>query len=217
MVSSTRVILGNVRCQNNHVLTVLPSVQLNNGDWVCSGCRCRGSERLAMNPESGNYPVFHCSLCHYDLCFKCASLATFGMSESPAIKGVLSSQCSVNINGDPMHPGQGCSMFYCGKQYAEKGGCLCGHCDGKCGPRNGDPCPDCLVSFELVALSKQMRCKKGHLLSITHYKGLPSEGVKCQKCGSPHMYMGRELWSYGMYCGECGINESFVCAHCASL
>ena len=46
----------------------------------------------------------------------------------------------------------GNGMQYCGRKYCKDGECVCGECDGMCGP-TGCACPSCTIAyFEVITI-----------------------------------------------------------------
>ena len=100
-------------------------------------------------------PLMHCMKCNYNMCPKCAfsKLTTFEF-EIPKL------ELGFNL---------GLGMIYCQKNYTESGFCLCGGCDGNCGPENGCPCPlcDAILGYNIYLKSNFMKCKCNRLLVKT--------------------------------------------------
>jgi len=196
--------LGNLKCPKGHCLTGL-SVKCRPNTFTCAVCK-------KHDPVSTN-PSFYCPLCGYDLCIDCASKALEGKKPATSLDNVVSSGFKVNISGTPCHIGQ-TGMLYCGKRYASRGQCICGSCDGCCGPNNGCPCPDCYTTFEMVVLSAGLRCSNSHPLTCVAYRTL-SKGLKCHSCGMELKDGDAKKAIIGLVCEDCGCGTTFLCARCA--
>jgi len=77
--------------------------------------------------------ISHCFKCNYSICSKCAFLNISSFQNKNNINIFNYSNTKfVNLGA-----------IYCGKKYTNEGYCLCGNCDGNCGPDNGCPCSMC--------------------------------------------------------------------------
>jgi len=201
-----RQVLGVIRCPSGHFLIYLPS-NYHRG-WSCDVCSQHGETDRAM-------PRFRCQECDYDVCARCAALAAGGMKQTDVLGEVIASGLRMNIAHCLVRIGERCPIFYCGGRYTSSGKCLCGTCDGQCGPNNGCPCQNCIVTLEMVLLSSGTRCSGGHLLSCVLYRSLPSSGIVCRSCGARKTRDGSDRWAIGLGCEECGYESSFICVSCA--
>ena len=165
--------------------------------FICNKCRQRYN--------SQNTKVLHCFNCDYDLCPSCA----FDILKT-----------SLPLNNAPMLPHLGSSGvggLYCGKKYANK--CLCGSCDGTCGPTNGCPCPICDIIFGYNIMLNWNRvctkCNKGNILEkstlkiIRNATGRYKAGFICNNCKK--LYFKNYLTVY--HCYNCDYD---ICSQCVS-
>ena len=193
LIKFCKKVLGNLKCPRNHYLVVFPS-KSRCGPWTCDTCHRSGP----MNTT----PVFYCPICDHDKCLRCTFNAAKKLTLKPrSIDEVISSSFTKNISGTTIHFGS-TKMLYCGGHF---GRCFCRSCNGFCGPNNGCPCNTCILTAELVMLSKGLKCKNNHLLTCIASKS----DLKCQKCGEKV----RSQFSLG--CELCGYKSSCICCGCA--
>ena len=85
-----------------------------------------------------NYiPLMHCIKCNYNLCPPCAfSKLSFYEDENINLPTFKISDLEAGFD-------LGVGSFYCKKNYVDSDFCICGGCDGNCGPENGCQCPLC--------------------------------------------------------------------------
>lgn len=75
-------------------------------------------------------------------------------------------------------------VVYCGRAFGGACRCLCGGCDGRCGPSNGCACAACTNAVRAALLACRPRCRAaGHALSVVAACDLPAEYV-CAWCGA---------------------------------
>ncbi len=154
--------------------------------------------------EKGYTKVLHCFNCGYDTCPECA----FNILK----------QSTINSASPNFHFGQSdTGLLYCGKKFTKK--CLCGNCNGVCGPNNGCPCPVCdIILGYNICLNWDMKCKRcnnGNILEkatlkiIHEVTGRYITGFKCNSCGKVYS----NNWSSVYHCYTCDYD---VCQPCAS-
>ena len=106
---------------------------------------------------------------------------------------------------------QSSQLRYCGKR---KNQCLCGRCDGRCGPNNGCPCGDCLVLVgnPSVAVNRigDPAVKGGRNGGPGGWTGLPPSQL---------WYCGRrkDQCRCGGCDGRCGPTNGCPCDDCAAI
>ncbi|MCQ2973131.1 MAG: hypothetical protein MJ209_07740 [archaeon] len=84
-------------------------------------------------------------------------------------------------------------LFYCGRKFSGYGKIISGSTDGRCGPMDGIPCPECdfILGYYLYASGK-MFCDKCsiYLIRITHatlIKIKPEfSKIKCSNCSKKY-------------------------------
>ena len=121
-----------------------------NPSFKCNICRSSFSQELFI-------PLMHCKKCNYNMCPKCAfSRITSFEQKIPKL-----------MEGNEI----GSGMIYCGNNYTNSEYCLCGTCDGNCGPDNGCPCPLCdsILGYNIYLKSNKMRCDKCNNLLVKTY------------------------------------------------
>ena len=192
-VTFMKKVLGNLKCPKGHYLIVFPS-KSRPASGLCDICK--------KSISHVSTPLFYCPLCTFDLCIRCAYLASTDFKKPDLIDDVISCNFQKNICDTPIKYGR-VDMFYCGQRC---GRCFCRSCDGFCGPDNGCPCQNCILTAEMAMLSSGLRCKRDHLLTcIVTLK----DEFKCQKCDkivtSP----------FSLGCELCGYNDSCICCKCA--
>ena len=113
--------------------------------------------------------------------------------------------------------GLGKGLLYCGNKYTNDGGCLCGKCDGHCGPDDGCPCPDCENTLSYILYSSgKMKCgfcKSNTLIRINIYnlKFIVKENsFKCNIC--KNTFYSNKHFIPLMRCFKCNYN---MCPKCA--
>lgn len=151
-------------------------------------------------------PVFHCFTCNYNVCPACS----FSYLKPQNLENY-----TANLPENGKENGEG--MLYCGKNYAEDSGCVCGGCDGNCGPTNGCPCPTCssILGYNIAISGKNIcgDCKECKLIKITlkelsTYDTGYKSGFECDVCGESCY----EDYIFLYHCSECGYD---VCSKCA--
>ena len=167
-----------------------------NPSFRCNICHSSFSQELFI-------PLMHCKKCNYNMCPKCAfSKITSFEQNIPNL-----------MKGDQI----GAGMIYCGQNYTNYESCLCGTCDGNCGPDNGCPCPLCdsILGYNIYLKSNKMRCDKCKNLLVKTYlyhlkkiKGLNK--FQCFLCS--YIYDNRFDCQVIYHCFKCKKN---VCQSCA--
>jgi hypothetical protein len=101
---------------------------------ICDACNKTPPWR-GIDFTKANY---QCRECDFDLCDMCA--AKWLLLEHENMRKLLT-----NSQGLTCRPGEGeCGhLLYCGREFCSPMSCLCGRCDGRCGPSSGCQCPDC--------------------------------------------------------------------------
>ena len=120
-------------------------------------------------------PLMVCKKCNYKLCPKCAfSKITVFEQKIPYIE-----------EGYKL----GAGMIYCKNNYVDPNYCLCGGCDGNCGPEKGCQCPLCdsILGYNIYLKSNNMRCNKCNnlLVKTTLYelkKNFGENAINSLKC-----------------------------------
>ena len=114
---------------------------------------------------------------------------------------------------------EGKGILYCGDIYTNPGNCVCGTCDGQCGPYDGCPCPDCdLALSSLLYSTGKMKCglcnKILRRINIYHLKHLQNkdissrENFRCNICNQNYYKNYIPL----MHCSKCNYIICPVCA-----
>jgi len=121
----------------------------SNPSFKCNICHSSFSEIFI--------PLMHCKKCNYNICPKCA-FSKISSFEQKIPKLMLGNEI-------------GSGMIYCGENYTNSEYCLCGTCDGNCGPDNGCPCPLCdsILGYNIYLKSNKMRCNKCKNLLVKTY------------------------------------------------
>ena len=166
----------------------------------CSGIL---TAREVCIPQELYIPLMHCKKCNYNMCPKCAfSKITSFEQNIPKL-----------MKGDQI----GSGMIYCGNNYTNYESCLCGTCDGNCGPDNGCPCPLCdsILGYNIYLKSNKMRCDKCKNLLVKTYlchlkKIKGSNRFQCFLCS--YIYDNQFDCQVIYYCFKCKRN---VCQSCA--
>lgn len=168
----------------------------NNSEIICHGCNKTYKEKCLI--------FMHCRNCIYNLCPNCA-FSKISLEKLSAIRDVLYIGCS---------EGQG--IFYCKKSYTVPKKCICGSCDGLCGPYNGCPCPICdLILGYNIYLNSHMKCNKCSqtllikttLIQLQKYMKV-SYGIKCDYC---QRYFDKP-YTCTFHCFKCNFDLCQICA-----
>ncbi|KAG4083208.1 hypothetical protein H8356DRAFT_1750396 [Neocallimastix lanati (nom. inval.)] len=188
------------KCNNDLIRLNLKNIQLITGRYsafICDTCNGRYYQKYI--------PIMHCFKCNFDLCPKCAfsNISKYHLNNLR----ITSSLQSISDG-----------VLYCGNRYTTCGKCICGTCDGRCGPTNGCPCPKCdIILGYNIYLQKSLtciRCGNGKILTKYILKGIQSEnkgylsGFICNICRN--LYINGYNISY--HCNKCSYD---VCSKCA--
>ena len=170
--------------------------------------------------------VLHCFKCNYTICSKCAFSNISTMNNIKIKKNEIFDY--KNCKFSPMNLG----TIYCGKKYVKEGFCLCGNCDGSCGPDNGCPCSMCsaVLGYNIYLYynkndNKFFKCvNDGNLLIKSNnfeYNIIKEKKNKknnfnddkiksffCNKCNSIKK---NDSYSIVYYCSKC---LYCICHHC---
>ena len=206
------VLAARPRCNCGRDLHILD--ESSTKPFICDRCREH------VNVLRVGVPRLQCLHCYYDLCAACAlehvQAARAGAEAEVARRGnaLLTQMC--NMDGTVCHFGTDVTLVaYCGCEFGGKLKCLCGGCDGRCGPTNGCACAACTNAVRAALLSLRPRCRAvGHLLSVVTVGDLPAEHV-CAWC---HSRVVRDRVRYAqstlaLACDCCG-PDSVVCHVC---
>ena len=173
-----------IRINIFNLKNILKSKTNQNPSFQCNICNKSFSNEISI-------PLMHCMKCNYNMCPSCAFEKLISIGDNTINKKV--------INISDLQPGTvlGDGCIYCTRNYAEYQYCLCGGCDGNCGPGNGCPCPLCdtILGYNLYLNSNNMKCDKcGSLLvkttvfllnkNMTFYKSLFKSLFKCFICNT---------------------------------
>ena len=179
---------------------ILSKASLPYDEYECNICHS------IFNFELTFIPLMHCMKCNYNMCPKCAfSKISFFEENIPKFE-------------DGFNAGKG--IFYCLKNYTNQGFCLCGNCDGNCGPEDGCPCPLCdsILGYNIYLKANKMKCNKCKgLLVKTTLGQLKKEminnqisSVKCSLC----KYIDKENdFQYVYHCYKCKKDVCKLCAY----
>ena len=126
----------------------------NYNTYKCNICH------FTYTNEYYSIPLMHCMKCNYNMCPKCA-FSKISFFEEKTLK----LEAGFNL---------GKGIIYCLKNYTDSGFCLCGGCDGNCGPENGCPCPLCdsILGYNIYLKSNKMKCSKCKNLLVKTTLGL---------------------------------------------
>ena len=153
-------------------------------------------------------PLLHCFNCDYDMCPECAFSRVSSFKEKvPKL-----------LPGN----GIGTGLIFCAKNYTNNGFCLCGECDGNCGPDNGCQCPLCesILNYNLyLHFLNTFKCKCKNtfvkttigLLKFIQNKYNSNSSFKCLLC-STNKYIDNFASIY--HCYTC---KQSICQGCAYL
>ena len=173
---------------------------LNNNTYKCNICH------YTYKKEYTFIPLMHCMKCNYNMCPSCAfSKISFFEEKIPKL------EAGFNL---------GKGIMYCLKNYTDSGYCLCGGCDGNCGPENGCSCPLCdsILGYNIYLKSVKMKCKKCKNLLLKTTLGLLkktlkvyglSSLIKCYLCNYSDI---KEDFQIVYHCFICNKN---ICQQCA--
>ena len=176
---------------------IVKSNSKSNPTFQCNICHKHFTNQLFI-------PLMHCMRCNYNICPKCAfSKISYFEPKKPYIESGFK---------------LGAGMIYCKKNYANPDYCLCGGCDGNCGPENGCPCPLCdsILCYNIYLKSNFMNCNKcKDLLSKTTFFQLKKyldenkmNKLKCFLCSLNY----RNDFEIIYYCYKCNTSLCKLCA-----
>ena len=170
---------------------------IKNASFSCDICESNFSDEVYI-------PLFHCLKCDYDMCPKCSfSKISFFKKSVPKL-----------MAGN----GRGLGLIFCAKNYTHNGFCLCGGCDGNCGPNNGCPCPLCesILAYNLYLnfLNKNhCKCKNIFVKTTIYQLKLVYKSNKTFQCSicSNNKYCDDFASIY--HCYKCKQNICQACAY----
>ena len=199
-----------IRINIYNLKNILKSNNIPNPAFKCNICNKSFCNELYI-------PLMHCMKCNFDMCPSCAFEKLISLTESEW----NSINIDIEKNAEIFYKGKnsGLGNIYCGKNFTEKNFCLCGTCDGNCGPTNGCPCPKCdaVLGYNLYLKKNGLKCDKcGSLLIKTKLGFIKKEpkfekiNLKCFLCNEDN---NNQLDFQNIYfCYKCKHN---VCQKCA--
>ena len=159
-------------------------------------------------------PLMHCIKCNYNLCPPCAfSKLSFYEDENINLPTFKISDLEAGFD-------LGVGSFYCKKNYVDSDFCICGGCDGNCGPENGCQCPLCdsILGYNIY-LKNNLRCTCGCIpikipvvllknMNIPLLSIFGSVSLKCIRCSKVKDFNFQNAY----FCKKCNKN---ICQACA--
>ena len=172
-------------CHKTLIRIYIYNLQLlkeSNINYYCSKCHKNYYDKIYI-------PLMHCMKCNYNLCPPCAfSNISVYDEENSDLPKIDIADLKVGLN-------KGMGNIYCNKIYVDKIYCLCGKCDGRCGPKDGCQCPlcECILAYNIYKYAYNFKCDCGNLYIKTNVLLLKkqqtllksifgSSTLKCYKC-----------------------------------